>query len=393
MAPPFTATDPNGDQLTYSIVLGTPDSFTIDPATGEVRMGSLDIEEDDVFTATVQVTDGFGEDGYPDPAIDDSLDITMTIVDPNIEVTINDRNHRPKGLWGDGEIFVTANDSGNGQIRFFDADTGEHLSDRDFELNYTRGPRPVGVWSDGDTLYVANQIWTGRTNRVYAYGLDDGNRRRNREITLHQDNDRVGGIWGDGNVLYVTDRTDQKLYAYDIENRSYLAGSSVTLDVQTERGISELGDIWSDGETVWATRWLSNWVRAYNLESGERVPKAGPPDGSGQLRLHRHPLRRVQLLVHRNGQKHHLRIRPATVTTRPSRMTSGRSKRNARNTGAKNPRNEHARTPGLRARRKGPQMERRSLHGRLGGPNSQEVPEPQALPRRQSQPPQENMKK
>ena len=273
VAPPFTAEDPNGDELTYSIVLGTPGSFTIDPATGEVRMGSLDIEEDDVFTATVQVTDGFGEDGYPDPAIDDSLDITMTIVDPNIVVTTPGRTYQPFGLWANGDVIITTNQGSTDWVRFYDADDGSPIDDRHFKLKYAFGPRPRDVWSDGDTIYVLDRSAHSGQRKVYAYGFDDGNRRRSKEITLHADNGAPSGLWGQNGVIYVSDAADNMLYPYDLGTRQHISSGRVTLAVEPERGIGQIGYIWSDGDTVWATRWLSHWVRAYDLESGARIPR------------------------------------------------------------------------------------------------------------------------
>ena len=273
VAPPFTAEDPNGDELTYSIVLDTADSFTIDPATGEVRMGSLDIEEDDVFTATVQVTDGFGEDGYPDTAIDDSLDITITIVDPNIVVTTPDRTYQPFGLWANDDVIITTNRGSTDWVRFYDADDGSPIADRHFKLKYVTGPRPKDIWSDGETVYVLDQVYSSGTNKIYAYGLDDGKRRKSREITLHPDNRAPGGLWGQDDVIYVSDAADNMLYPYDLDTRQHISSGRVTLAVESERGIGQIGYIWSDGDTVWVTRWLSHWVRAYDLETGARIPR------------------------------------------------------------------------------------------------------------------------
>ena len=86
VAPPFTATDPNEDALTYSIIPGTPDTFTINPATGEVLMGSLELTEGATFTASISVTDGLDDAGREDHSPDDTLDLAMTIVNPNIVI-------------------------------------------------------------------------------------------------------------------------------------------------------------------------------------------------------------------------------------------------------------------------------------------------------------------
>ena len=57
-----TATDPDGDDITYSIADGDDvDAFTIDPDTGEVRfVASPDFETQDSYTITVVATDSEG---------------------------------------------------------------------------------------------------------------------------------------------------------------------------------------------------------------------------------------------------------------------------------------------------------------------------------------------
>ena len=236
-------------------------------------MGSIDVAEDDVFTATVHVTDGFGEDGYPDPAIDDSLDLTMTIVDPNIVLDPVDGNYGPFGLWADDDIIITTNRGSTDWVRFYDAADGSPINNRHFKLKYVYGPNPKDVWSNGETVYVLDQTYNSSVKRIYAYGFADGKRRKNREITLHADNGAPGGLWGHNGVIYVSDAADNMLYPYDLDTRQHLSSSRVSLAVERERGAGQIGYIWSDGETVWVTRWLSHWVRAYDLETGARIPR------------------------------------------------------------------------------------------------------------------------
>ena len=78
------ATDPDGDQSTYS--LGGPDAdfFTINTSTGQVRTkAALDYETQDTYEVTVAVRDSQDVDGTPDMATDDEIDVTITVTDVN----------------------------------------------------------------------------------------------------------------------------------------------------------------------------------------------------------------------------------------------------------------------------------------------------------------------
>ena len=89
---PVTATDPNNDELAYS--LAGPDSglFYVDPLSGQISIGAgtaLDHESpadsgsDNVYELTVQVTDGKDGEGIPDNLIDDEVGVTVTVTDVN----------------------------------------------------------------------------------------------------------------------------------------------------------------------------------------------------------------------------------------------------------------------------------------------------------------------
>ena len=78
------ATDPDGDQLTYSI-LGGHDLFEIDAATGQLRVQAvLDADEGVTsHTLTVDVSDMLNSSDDEDPAIDDSIVVTVTVTNVN----------------------------------------------------------------------------------------------------------------------------------------------------------------------------------------------------------------------------------------------------------------------------------------------------------------------
>ena len=271
VAPPFTAEDPNGDTLTYSIVPGTPDAFTINPATGEVLMGSLELEERSTHTASISVTDGRNDTGREDQSPDDTLDLTMTIVNPNIVVQPSSRATFPNGLWVDDDIVVTTNSGSRDWALYYDRDTQQHLSDRSFRIRTGRFDHMRGVWSDGDTLYVltADRNLTNPKGKVFAYSLSDGSRQKSMDIRLPASNAHPAGLTGRDGILYVGDSRDRKVYAYNIETRSRQSGDDIN-GIDTLR--KEMTDIWTDGDTIWISYWLGGFIRAYDVDTGERKP-------------------------------------------------------------------------------------------------------------------------
>ena len=77
---PVAATDTVDDVLTYSLAGGDAASFEIDPATGQITVGSrtvLDHEADDEYSVTVTATEAGGRD----PAV--NVDVTITVNDVN----------------------------------------------------------------------------------------------------------------------------------------------------------------------------------------------------------------------------------------------------------------------------------------------------------------------
>ena len=87
---PLTAIDEDdGDSLTYSLDSASAAVFDIDPDKGLLRTEApLDHETADSYRVVVQVSDGDGDDDddKPDPAIDDTVTLT---------VRVNDRNEPP----------------------------------------------------------------------------------------------------------------------------------------------------------------------------------------------------------------------------------------------------------------------------------------------------------
>ena len=272
VAPPFSATDPNDDTLTYSIVSDTADAFTINSETGEVLMGSADMAVDTTYQATISVTDGMDDDRNADDSADDSLSLTMTMVNPNIVVEPESYHTYPQGLWVNDSIVATTSD-GNTEdwVLFYDQETQASLTDQNFEITTPRFAAPKGIWSDGTTLYllVINEGSNNQRGKIYGYSLANGNRQSSKDINLANANRNPYGLTGRNGRLYVTDSADNKVYAYDIATRSRTSEHDIN---GIDRMNKLMTDLWLNDETVWVSYWRSDFIRAYDVETGEHQP-------------------------------------------------------------------------------------------------------------------------
>ena len=103
---PVTADDEENDTLEYSLTGTDADHFDIDSSTGQILTdGELDYETKDTYHLAVQVTDGKDIVGDSDSAIDDSIDVTITVkdineppvFDPGIPTSLNVVENTPAG--------------------------------------------------------------------------------------------------------------------------------------------------------------------------------------------------------------------------------------------------------------------------------------------------------
>ncbi len=89
---PVTATDPDEDPLTYTLVGSARDVFGIDASSGQLRTKApLDYETKDTHVLTVGVRDSKDSEGKPDRRRDDSIRVTINItnVDEDGWVTLS----------------------------------------------------------------------------------------------------------------------------------------------------------------------------------------------------------------------------------------------------------------------------------------------------------------
>lgn len=90
---PITATDVNGDALTYAVSGTEAALFEVVAASGQLRTKApLDHESDESYSFTMSVTDGKDTNGDADARVDDTIRVTVTVNDVDeapvvIEVT------------------------------------------------------------------------------------------------------------------------------------------------------------------------------------------------------------------------------------------------------------------------------------------------------------------
>ena len=87
---PIAASDPESDALTYSLVGADSHWFDVDTSSGQIKTKALldheapvDSDFDNIYEFRVWVTDGKDAEGMANPSVDDSIDVTITVVDVN----------------------------------------------------------------------------------------------------------------------------------------------------------------------------------------------------------------------------------------------------------------------------------------------------------------------
>ena len=79
---PVAAVDPESDRLTYTLTGTDAAAFTVVASTGQLRVSdALDFEAKDSYSLTVNVHDGRDGMGSASTAVDDTVDVTVTVND------------------------------------------------------------------------------------------------------------------------------------------------------------------------------------------------------------------------------------------------------------------------------------------------------------------------
>ena len=284
---PVTATDVDGDRLSYRLGGVDADSFEIDEFTGQLSVS----EQASLIVATEYAVTVTADDGSREANATATVDVTITVTarPPIIIITgggggggggggpspsevdfewtvkhdieeLDGGNDWPTGLWSDGEtLWIAENGQGaDDEVYAYDRASGERLSEREFTLAETnRAPR--GFWSDGETVWVSD---SGR-ERLFAYRLADGERLEEREFALAAGNSDARGIWSDHETMWVLDGRADALFAYALASGELLA------EYALDSANSDPHGLWSDGVTVWVSDHGAKRLFAYRLEGEE----------------------------------------------------------------------------------------------------------------------------
>ena len=140
-----TASDNEGDGLTYSLASGGDnDSFTID-AAGSIAVASgitLDYEATNSYTVTAQVTDGEDADGKEETTatIDDRITVTITVI--NV--------HEPPGAPRNVEVLTST--PSTFRVVWDPPVDGGALPIGGYDVRYVAGAADPGPGSEGDWI-------------------------------------------------------------------------------------------------------------------------------------------------------------------------------------------------------------------------------------------------
>ena len=153
---------------------------------------------------------------------------------------------------------------------FGGATTFAELRPYDLRSGVIYGP----IWSDGTNLWAAYKLG-GSISVRGVRSVPNG-----PLFPLHKDNRSAAGIWSDGVTMWVADRSDARIYAYDMETKVRDMTKEFSSSLQSA-GNTSPGGIWSDGATMWVTDVLgARIIYAYNMQTKARdifkeLPLAG----------------------------------------------------------------------------------------------------------------------
>ncbi len=279
-----TATDPEGDDLTYAWSSDGWGSFdddaalsptwTAPPAEDDPRTITLTLRVTDngigalTGMATVEVTvgqpvtpptgpggGGGGGGGGPSGPSPSELDFEWNV---KRDLEALDGGHdTPTGSWSDGTVlWIAENGPGAGDAVYaYDLQTGERVEEREFELD-ERNRAPRGVWSGGTVIWVSD---SGQ-DRLFAHDLETGERLPERDLELGERNGDARGIWSDGETMWVLDGGKDRLFAYD------LGSGELVAEYALDDANGDPHGIWSDGVTIWVSDHGAKRLLAYRLE-------------------------------------------------------------------------------------------------------------------------------
>ena len=186
------------------------------------------------------------------------------------EIWLADTTIKMQGIWTYGRTMwvADARRSDYGKLFAYNLNNGNRRPGKDVQLA-DFNLEPLSMWSDGTTVWVLED---SGNDLLYAYDMEPASNQVGqlapyKSITLDSDNSDPRGTWSDGDTIWVSDSGDDKLYAYDLDDRSRDSG----LEFDLHSNNDDPGEIWSDGEIVWVMDAEDKGAYAYELATGTRV--------------------------------------------------------------------------------------------------------------------------
>ena len=193
-----TATDTESDTLTYSLSGTDASSFSIDSATGQIKVGSgtsLDYESSTTsYTVTVGVSDLKDSSDTADTVVDDTITVTISVTDvneppPKMDPSAEQQSSSPK--YQIAVRWQAPSTTGKPDITHFD-------------LRYKK--KSDSTWTQVDDL--------GKALKYYAItGLTY---KTDYQVEMRAANDEGDGAWSDTDEVKTHDQTEPEFSSDDI---------------------------------------------------------------------------------------------------------------------------------------------------------------------------------
>ena len=191
---------------------------------------------------------------------------TRDIDTTHIDVDGVSRNPKGVGIWSDGTTMWML-DTYLGRLYAYRLSSGFDSK----RQTWYRGPQVsdsslghhsgIGLWSDRTTMWMADHLSDGvyayvpETRETEAHGPLLAGARVDEKALFGLSavgNEYAAGIWSDGTTMWVADKSDAKVYAYDLATgRQDVTREFDLLDVPGIVSNTNPSGIWSDGTTMW----------------------------------------------------------------------------------------------------------------------------------------------
>ena len=220
--------------------------------------------------------------GYQETRTSDATNATIGPIGSGVLI-VPGESQGTEGIWGNEEtlwVAVEIQTSSGDQARIVAYRRSDSEGDpgKDFStLHAAENRNPRGIWSDGVTMFVVDSA----DSRVYAYTVSDKSRDESKEFELASGHLGARGIWGNATTIWVSkDDSANSILAYSRVDDAGTAGVNEYGTRDSAKDFTTLDDagnqsprgILSDGETMWVADGDDDKVYAYNMADRSRQP-------------------------------------------------------------------------------------------------------------------------